>query len=265
MGKKKLIIFMLMILMCVTSAFSVQVVRQDSNTPVQEDSKLKTIVVTIFTIGTVAMIFIFFIIIFAWILMKIYKKLTDFKRRKRDFMYDIFENDANQCHINRDTTMKYRNWKLLWFFWKRDPVWIDKGDGGMSIIGGYNGECIKKESFMLLCIYNKLGFFRYIEQVIFIPLDIKKQLIKEIYVGKKKVLILNCDGVDQVDNTDYYMIPLIKDRKGKYLDFADMIHKDYIEKTVHREIIKDNMLEYKQGITKAVEMNAQVQVKRRSE
>ncbi len=267
MGKKQIIISILMLIICISSAFSVQVVRQDNgvNKISKEDSQLKTIVVTVLTIGLIAMFFVFAVLIFAWILSKIYKKLTDHNKRKRDFMYDMFESDANQCHINRETSMKIRNWKFLWFFWKRDPVWIDKEKSGLSTIGGYNGECIKKESFWLLGIYNKLGMFRFIEQVIVIPLDIKKELVKEVYIGKKKVLILNCDGVDQIENTDYYLIPLIKDKNSKYLDFADMIHTEYIEKTVHRDIIKENMLEYKKGITKAVETNPAVQMKRRTE
>ncbi len=255
MGQKKLIILILMLIFCVTNVFSVQVVKQDNGVVTQDNSQLKTIVVMVFTIGTIAMFFVFSVLIFAWILSKIYKKLTEHNKRKRDFMYDMFENDANQCHINRDTTLKFRNWKFLWFFWKRDPVWIDTGKNGMKVIGGYNGECIKKESFFLISVYNKLGFFKYIEQ----------ELLKEIYVGKKKVMILNCEGIDQVDNTDYYLIPLIKDRKGNFLDFADMIHREYIEKTVYRDIIKEELLHYKIGITKAVEANPAVQLKRRSE
>jgi len=258
---------LLIVLSLFVNAYSVSVVKQENNTPPKaENSVLRTIIIWVFVMSFISVLVIGVVLIFAWILVKIYKKLTEYNRRKKDFVYSVmFLNDLNRCHINRDKKLKKRNWKLMWVFFKRELVYYDDGNG-YKPLGFYNGESINKENYYLISLYNKIGMFKFIEQIVIIPNTIKGRLIKEPVVKGQRVIVLDCEGVDNTLNTDYYMIPLVKDDKtNKYIDFSDEIFKNYIEKTVYRDIIKENLLDYKKGISNAVESNPKVQMKRRSE
>lgn len=263
MNLKKKITYFSQILLSVSSAFAVQVVQ---NTPNKESEALgaglATIVIGVFIIGLLSLAFI---VGFILVLMKIYKKLSEYRRNKSDFIYSMFSRDAMQCHTNRDKDMKFRNWKFLWIFWKRVPVFARTSDG-LEALGMYNGEALKKESYYMISIFNKLTMFKAIDQIVIIPLSIKS-IVSKIVINGQKVIIIEADGIDQVANTDYYFQPLIKDPKSNkdYLDFADAIHKDYIEKTIYRDIIKENLQIYRDGVTKAVEANPYVQTGRRKQ
>ncbi|MFW6173090.1 MAG: hypothetical protein ACOC5T_05040 [Elusimicrobiota bacterium] len=243
---------------------AVQVVQKD---PTQEGANegLKSIVITVLSIGAMVLLLIAGIIIFAWILIKIWKKLSEHKRRKKSLIYDMFCYDISQCHYNYDTSMKKRNWKLLWLFWKRRPVYIENDKGQLEVIGQYHGECYKKEGFYLIGLYNKLSFFKYVGQVIVIPLDLKDNLVKKLDGDGKRTMFLSCEGIDRVEGSDYYFIPLIPDpeKKNSFVDFADKVHKEYIEIETYRDIITENLSSYREGIIKSVETNPFVHFGRR--
>ena len=119
----------------------------------------------------------------------------------------------------------------------------------------------------MIGLYNKLGFFKVLRQIIIIPIKFKDKIVRKEFINKKKVLILKCEGLDEVESTEYYLMPLIKDPKKdkEILDFSDYIHKEFFEKTTLRDTIKENLLQYRDGIIKGVEMNPNLQFKRRGE
>jgi len=264
---KKLNYIVLIILMSALS-FGIQVVQNEggvseniSTTATNEG--LKSIVITILTMGIIGAGVIFFVFIFAWILMKVWKALTAYER-KEDFLYNVFSTYLNQSHINYDTKLKKRNWKFLWVFWKRKPVFVENSKGVLKFVGSYHGETLVKEGFFMLSIINKVTMFKHIEQIVFIPLEIKDKIIKKIDVEKGRTLIIRCEGLDIVENADYFLIPLIReDKKNEFIDFSDMVHKKFIETITYKDVIKENLLSYRKGVIKAVETNPALHFKRR--
>ena len=223
-------------------------------------SGLAELILTLIIIG----MFIFIVVgIFLYIIMKIYKMFVEYRRGKSDFIFKLYTQDLKQCNIGRNTQMKKRNWKLLWFFWKRKPVYM-RNDKGFEVIGNYDGETYKKEGFYCIALHHKLGMFRNYDNIILIPLRIKNQLVSTISVEGNEVLVLDCEGIDQLGNTDYYYQPLIWNKdKSSFIDYNDDIQKTYFEKSAYRDIIKENLQSYRENVIKSIEANPNVQHNRR--
>lgn len=243
---------------------AVEIVKKDEIKPAVNE-EFRSIFMTILTFGIIFLIIVIILILLTWLLIKIWKKLSEVQRKQKHLIYDMFLFDMIQCHYGYDKTMKKRNWKLLFLFWKRRPVYIENQKGELEIIGQYHGECLKKEGFFLLALYQKEGMFKWIGQVVVIPLKIKDFIVKKIDGDGKRTLILFCEGIDRIEGSDYYYIPLVKDRNNndKFLDFSDMIHKEYIQLETYRDIIVENLSSYREGIIKSVETNPFVHFSRR--
>lgn len=238
---------------------AVTVVRETSKEAM--DQGTSSVALTIFVMIIIGF---FALCLSFWVIWKIYKAISDYGKKRKDFLYENFEVDLKQCYIGKDNTMMKRNWKFFWLFWKRNYVYADT-ENGLKIIGNYNGETSKKENFYLISIHNKMGF-KNLYKIILVPTSIKNKLIKKLQVDNKSVLVLDCEGIDNIGNTDYYYMPLIKDlSKDKFIDFADKIHKEYIESIVYRDVIKTNLLQYREGVIRSVEVNPNVHFKRRTE
>lgn len=264
---KKSVIILVTIILHFCSSFAVQVLpNQNSNNNAPEvDAGFKSIVITIFTIGIIFLLFLGIMLLFAWILFKIYQKLSELNRKKKHLIYEMFNYDLIQCHFNADSDLKKRNWRLLWLFWKRRPVYIETENGQLDIIGQYHGECYKKEGFYLVALYNKVGLFKYVGQIIIIPEHLKNSIVKKIAGDKVKTMFLSCEGIDSIQESDFYYIPLIRDKKrdNRFVDFADLIHKNYIELKTYRDIITENLNSSKEMVIKSVETNPFVHFGRR--
>jgi hypothetical protein len=248
------------------STFAVKVIDNSDNvagTPANTGAQ--TVAGTIITFGVMAILGLCFFIIFAFILMKIWTKLTEYDRGKNDFLYEHFELLANQSHISHDTKFKKRNWKLIWIFWKRQPVFIQKSSGKVERIGDYHGETDKKENFYILAIQNKLGMFQYINQIIFIPMTIKDKVLKKVNINGQNVIYLDCEGIDNIENSYYFYIPLIKNPKNnkEYVDFSNKVHKEYIENVVLKDMVKENLLSSRKMVVQSVETNPYIHFGRR--
>lgn len=245
------------------SVFSVKVI-EENNKQSSSSGGIFALILTFLAIAFISVALIGLIVIF---LVRIYKKLSDYKRRNKDFIYYDFEYQVSQLHINSDSQLKYRNPRRFWIFWKRMPVYLDTEDEGYKFVGFYNGEGYKKEGFYMIGLYNKMGIFKYINQIIIIPFSIRNS-VKKIFVDKKKALIIKAEGIDNVGNTDYYFIPLIRDTSNtdkEFIDFADYIHKNFFENIVYRDVIKTNLEQYREGVIKSVETNPNIHFKRRGE
>ncbi len=246
---------------------AVQVVQKGGTEATQTgvSEGFRSVVITIFTMGIIFLLFVGGLILFVWVLVKLWKKLSEHNRKKKSLIYDLFAYDLGQCHCNYDPALKKRNWKLLWLFWKRRPVFIENAKGGLQVIGSYHGECIRKEGFYMVALYIKISFFKYIGQIIIIPLELKDKIIKKIDGDGRRTFFLSCDGIDRIAGSDFYYIPLIPDPKKEngYIDFSDKVHKEYIELETYRDIITENLSSYREGIIKSVETNPFVHFGRR--
>lgn len=205
------------------------------------------------------------ILAFAMIILKIQRTLSNIYRRRKDFIFSIFERDVEQCHINRDPKMKYKNWKRLWITFKRHPVFVRDPEQGLIQVGSYNGQTYKKESFFMVSLYHKVNMIKYTEQIILIPNSIKHKVQTLDVDGKVVMVIDECYGLDQVGNTNYYFQPLMKTKKQDkdFLDFSDLIHMQYFEKTIMRDVVKETAMTYREGVVDAIEMNPKVHMNRR--
>lgn len=239
---------------------AVQIVQQNG-VPVEETgSSLAVFILTIFVMGIAILSFF---LIFIFIILKIYKAISQHRRNKSDYIYKMYSQDYAQCHINRNTNMKKRNWKFLWLFFKRKPVYM-RNESGFEVLGMYDGECYKKEGFYCLSLYHKIGMFKTYDNLILIPLKIKDLIISKINVEGKEVYVLDCKGIDQLSNTDYYYQPLIWDKNRKeFIDYNDEIHEKYFEKTIYRDVIKENLQQYRENIIKSLDANPKIQYERR--
>ena len=259
------IFFILSIYLSLGLSYAVEVVRRDELTNEGVSAGFRNIIILIFTLGVIFLLFVGGCILFIWILIKIWRKLSEHQRRKKSLVYDLFVYDLAQCHYNYDSKLKKRNWKLFFLFWKMREIYIETEKGSLETIGKYYGECKKKEGFYLLAVYNKVGVFKYVGQIIIIPYEIKDLIVKKIDRDKNRIMFLTCEGIDRLAGSDYYYIPLIKDPKknNKFLDFTDQIHKNYIEIDTYRDIIIENLSSYRQGIVQSVETNPFVHFGRR--
>jgi len=272
MGLIKKLSNILLIVMLSISTFAIKVVQSDTpvneavNNPATQNEGLKSAVIMVLTFGFIGILFCLAIFIFAWLLLKVWKKLTAYKREK-NFMFEVFTDNVNQAHINHDTKLKKKNWLFLWIFWKRKPVFIENSKGKLEVIGQYHGETLKKEGFYMLAVTNKISMFQTIEQIIIIPLSIKDKIIKKIDVDKGRTMIIRCEGLDTIENTDFYLIPLIKDENTKrdFLDFSNLVHKNFIEVTTYVDIINKNLMSHRKNVVQSVETNPFIHFGRRGD
>lgn len=259
----KEIIFILTLIFLIGNTFAIQII--DPNQPINPTEPVKTFKDSVIQ-GVVIGIALGLIGgILWWIIQWIAKKFKDAQRKHKDLIYFKFLHEVNLCNINRDSSLKYRDWKWFFLAWKRTPIYI-RNEEGLRLIGLYDGELNKKEGFKLLSIYSKKNFFTGENYILIIPYQIRQIMKKESYGGKISIIIESY-GLDEVGNNDYYLMPIIKNLEGDsqkpFLDFNDFISKEYFEKYILREIIKDTQIRSTEAVEKATEMNPNIQVSRK--
>jgi len=204
--------------------------------------------------------------LFFWVLWKIFKKVTENTRKSNDLVYNKFKTELELCDINRDIPYKYRNPKLFFLFYKRAKLFLETSYG-RRFIAYYDGEAYKKEGFYLIGLYEKVGLFSYKRYIIIIPYHLK-DIVKKNDYGKNKEIVIKAESLDEFGGSDYYIMPIIKnpidDPNKPMLDFADYIQKNFVQNYIYREVIKDNIMEFKQSVDKAVEMNPNIPYDKKS-
>ena len=198
---------------------------------------------------------------FVWGLIKIFKRIKESQRRRGDIIYNKFKDELEICSLNSDKQFKWRNPKLLFIYFKRMPVYLNTSLGE-KFIALYDGEVIKKESFYLISLYQKVGLFSYRRMIIVLPYHIK-DIVKKNHYGKRGYLSIEAESLDETQGSDYYLIPTIKnpnnsDPSKAIIDFSDFITNNFIKNYIYREVIKDNMISYKENMDKAVDMNPNI-------
>ncbi len=247
------------------STFAVQIIQQSEIVEEATTSAgLKTFIIWFFSAGVMILGTILFFFLLAVIIMKIQKKMSDFMRKKKDFLFSNFEENLSQCHLNRDYQMKFRRMRSVWLLWNRNAVYMNTSNG-LEQIGDYDGESYKKESYFFLALNNKVNFFKNKQTIVVFPIEWYDKIFKKSVVNGKKVILIECKGLDEVGSTDYYFQPLIADSDGKFLDLSDKFRQEFTDKVIYRDIIKEELQEHRTAIIKAVESNPYLHQGRRKE
>lgn len=226
---------------------------------------LRSVILWISTFAIIILLFLGFIFILAMIIVKIQKKMSDFMRKKKDFLFTNFEENLSQCNSNRDYQMKFRRMRSLWLLWNRTPVYLNTKSQGMIQIGEYDGETLKKENFFLLAINNKLNMFKSKQTIIVLPNSWYELVFKKATINKKKVAIIECEGLDEIGSTDYYFQPLIPQKDKTYNDISDLFRKEFTDKIIYRNMIKEELQSHREAVIKAVESNPYIHQNRRKD
>ena len=265
MGLKYNLNFGVSLLLCAHFVNSVEIVQKTSLVDEPVNEGLRSLIIWIFSAGVMILLFLGFVFLLAIIIVKIQKKMSDFMRKKKDFLYVNFEENLSQCHLNRDYSLKTRKMSTLWLMWKRNPIYLNSKSQGLIQIGEYDGETLKKENFFFLAVNNKLSFFKSKQTIIVFPSKWYESLIKKVIVNKKKIIIIDCEGLDEIGSTDYFFQPLIPTKDKTYNDISDEFRKNYTEKVVYRDLLKEELQTHKTAVIKAVESNPYIHQSRRKE
>ena len=268
---KYMSILVIISLICLINVYSVQVITDSSQinnnnmnkenqgfVDKYKDSIVGGVVLGLIVAGLLGL--------FYFLLFKVFKKIKEERRKGNDLLFYKFKNEEKLNRLHADKRFKKRNWKTLFLTYNRSPVYIKDSNNNLTLIGYYDGEFKKKEGILQLLIYNQVTFFNRFTRLILIPINLSYIFQKETYANKN-VIVLYCDGIDEVGNTDYYYIPLIKykdkNNKQSFLDFSDYIQKEYFNKYIYRQVIKDTILESREAVKHAIEMNPTIHYKRK--
>lgn len=221
---------------------------------------------TILTITGIALLIALIGGLIFWGAYTIYKKINEERRKKTDLEFFKFKLDEKMCVINSNKKYVWRTWYTLWFGKKRAKIYA-LTELGRKMVGEYNGECVKKEGFYLLSLYQKYSFFhREIDLVVF-PYDYSKSMIRH---NDDFTIDLVCEGIDEVMSSEYYSIPVISNhlqnqREDRFNDFSNLVLEKYFRLYMYRDVIKNNISEFRENIKDATEMNPNVQYGRKTQ
>lgn len=256
--KSKLLFLIFFLSLFLVPTFAVEVVVQNPEQTNQYEG-LATFILGI--IGLVVIGFIGIGITFG-IVYWIYKKIVDLSQKDKNFLYSLFKNTSDMCFINRDYGMIRKKKRTFFLTYKRNPIYANTSNG-IKFLGLYNGEMDKKEDFYILGIYNKIGWFAFEESLILIPSKLK-YIVKKEFVNGKKCILIDCEGVDSVNLTQYFQFPLLKQKdKDKFIDLTTFIHNNFIEQNTYRDIIEKQLISFRRGVILSVEANPKLQRDRR--
>jgi len=231
------------------------------NAPVKEiATSNKDIYIGIFAVIVGVTLFIGGIgLLIAWVS----RKINDSQRKHNDLLFRKFNTEIEHANINKDGRFKKRNWKTLWITWSRSNVFANT-ENGLRSIGKYDGELLKKEEFILISFKISKNFFTKLNYIIVIPYELRNIIIKN--TDRKNEIWINCEGLDEVTNTDFYMIPILKDltNNDKFIDFSNRVFSEFVETYVYKDIIKENLLKYRDSIKESTELNPNIQVGRKN-
>lgn len=256
---KKQILSIIVLILMATNIFAVEVIQ---NAPVVIEKKplltdqQKTIVVW----GLIIMIFLALI---SWLIWWIIKKIKENQRKDKDLLYSKYLIDLKNTNQNKDGDLKYKSIFKFFLFWNRVDVVLNT-ERGLKYFGKYDGELIVKNNFFLVTIHRPSGWFSSEKDIIIIPYNMRTLFRKE-KVNGKYVVLLDCESIDEALNTDYYNTIVVKnplDNNG-LINFNGYIEKFFMKDYVLHQVIKDDLLNYKESMDKSVELNPSIQVSRK--
>jgi hypothetical protein len=262
MKLNKILMSILLLVMLFSNVFSVVIVEnapppEEEKKPLLTEGQKQFLVIAL--IVTILLGLIFLLIWWIW------KKIKENERKDKDLLFAKYLIDCKNTHLNRDHNLKYKNWKTLFFTYKRGDIILNT-ENGLKVFGRYDGELIVKDAFVLITLWRKQGFFKPAEQdIIIIPYEARKLIRKENVTGDWQ-LTIEAESIDEALNTDYYAQIVVKNpkNKDKLVNFNEYIVTEFMDKYVHRQIIKDNLLNYHENMNEAVEVNPYINNERKN-
>lgn len=231
------------------------------NTTVKSSSGISSAISGGIGMGLFLGIFVGVVIVGIWLIIR---NIKNNERKHNDLLYGKYKIELDKCLQNRDSRLKTRNWKTFFLTFKRADLLLDTTDG-LKKYAYYEGEMIQKDKYLLIAIYRITGLFTRAKDIIIIPYQIRKVVRKEL-INSKYVMIIKTESIDEALNTDFYSQCIFKDdrKDNELISFNDYIQKTYMEVFVLRQTIKDNLLDYKNTMDKAIEMNPNIQYERKN-
>lgn len=261
---KKAILNILLFIFLITSVFSLEVVNSNPNEEPASWIEGPSNFLFGTTIGLSILIGLI-LLFFAWIMIKLIKWFIEERKKKDNLEYYKFSLDMKQAIINRDRRYIKRRWWSLWILKKRAPIYAETKNG-KKLIGYYEGEADKKEGFFIIALYQIYSIRRREKDVLIIPYK-----LKEIVYKKNDDFSINlvCEGVDETLSSEYFSLLLIenpnKDSKKVFLDYSNQVMEEYFKEYVYRDKIKNLIIESRENVLDATEMNANIQLARKTE
>lgn len=206
-------------------------------------------------------IFVGVIILIIWLVIR---NIKNNQRKYTDLLFGKYKIELEKCLLNKDSRLKYRNWKTFFLTFKRADIMLNTSDG-LKKYANYDGEMIQKDKFLLIAIYRVTGIFTRDKDILIVPYQVRNRVKKELINGKY-VMLIQAESIDEALNTDFYSQLVFKDTNNNdnLISFNDYIQKQYAEVFVLRQTIKDNLLTYKNTMDKAIEMNPNIQYERKN-
>lgn len=204
------------------------------------------------------------LILFFWIIYKIYKKFQDDARKSVDLEFYKFTTDIKMCRINSDGRFRYGRWWTFFLFKKRASIYADT-ENGLRHVGYYDGHAIKKEEYLIIGLFQKTGLFTSETDVLIIPYQLK-HFVK--FNDDFSLTIKNCEGVDEVMSSEFFSMPVfnakrLNEKERYFVDFSNHVLENYFRTYAYRDVIKNNISEFRENIRDATEMNSTIQLKRK--
>jgi len=261
---KNIVISNIIILFLVNVTFAISVVENSPTAvaPPPASSGLADVIAGGVVIGIGVGVFIGIII---FVIYLITSKIKENKRKHSDLLYSKFLIELEKCHQNRDTKLKYRNWKTFFLTFKRSDIILDTVEDGIKVFGKYDGEVIIKDNFYLIAIYRVTGIFSREKDIVIIPYQLRKLVKKERHNSKFE-MIIGAESIDEALNTDYYAQLVIKSHldDNKLINFNEYIMDKYMRKYVMRQVIKEDLLDFKDSMSKVIELNPTINFERKN-
>lgn len=263
---KKILFNLFLLMLFITNIFGVQVV-ENTQTQVDDPNAKKpmltpeqqNIIIWGLIIGVFGGLFI-------WLIYWIWKKLQENQRKDTDLLFSKYLIDCKNTHQNRDRRLKYRNMWLLGLSWKRAEIILNT-ENGLKYFGYYNGELVEANNFILINCHRPAGFLNLgsEQDIIVIPYELRKLVRKEIIRGRYELLI-DAEAIDCALNTDYYNQIVVKNAKNneQVLQMNEYIYEKYVVGYSMRQVLKDNILNYRDNMEKAVDLNPNIQIERKN-
>ena len=269
---KKLIIFVLSIFL-VQNIFGLTVTEQQQqqqniNSNISENEfSFKNMVdwELVITIAGIGIVVLILILIVTWIIKKIISKIKESNRKGYDLLFKMYTEDLKKCKLNSDGKYKYRNPLTLFLTFKKAKVYAETSEG-KKFIGYYDGDSIKKEEYFILALEQRHSFFKRETDIVIMPYRLKKLVFKK---NDDFTLTIICEGIDEVMGSEFYSLAVFNnpefDKYNKlFIDYSNDVLENYLQTYAYRDVIKNKILEFREQVSKAVDMNSSVQKERKT-
>lgn len=271
---KTVLSVLLILFVVVNSVNAVTVVKQDpaqTNNNNNDKSAFETFMGKLswaLIIGASA--FLFILIFMFFVVGLIYERVKNFiraeYRKQHDEQFSIYYTNHNICKRNARLDMRKSKWWTLWLWTKRSPIYLEN-DEGRKFLGKYDGHAFKKEGegWFMVAIHSFMGLKNTKDEILFIPNSVYKDIVYFDEVsGKNPALVIRAEGIDETNSSDYFLMPIIKGKENKFIDFSDKIQQELLTKYTHRKVIREQTEHYKDNMRKAADTNPFVQLERKS-